>query len=338
MHTNEETPPERVAGLSRRTLLVASAATLLTSCGSPTNPAAPPAGTTDRAPQPRPAAASQSASPTSPPTSPSPSPTPAAPPAGVLDQKVLVGFCGAPGSPALGRMTGDLRAAGARLTKQIHAFPHQSRPFGPVVELIATTVQAAPGADGMYRARAGTTTVQHYLDQARRMKGTLLLNIQPGRADFLPEVRAYERWLRQPDVGIALDPEWAVDGGQVPGEEFGHTTGAELNQVAAYLSALAKQHDLPPKLMIYHQLAAKIVRGESALRAHDRVSIVKVVDGIGSAAAKKATWRRLMKTKPAHVAAGFKLFYDEDTRHGTPLMTPAQVMALRPTPAYVVYE
>lgn len=300
-------------------MLLAGACALLAGCGSSPEAPAPPTK----------AAANQVRKPAPPPPAVKPS---------VLDQQMLVGFCGAPHAAALGRMTGDLHAAGAKLMRQIHAYPHQHRPFGPVVELIATTVQAAPGADGQYRTRASATTVRNYLNQARRMKGTLLLNIQPGRADFLPEVRAYERWLREPDVGIALDPEWAVDADQVPGRQFGHTTGAELDQVARYLSALAKRHDLPPRLMIYHQLATKIVRGESALREHDGVSMVKVVDGIGSPAAKKATWRRLMKSKPKHVAAGFKLFYDEDTRHGQKLMTPAQVMALRPAPAYVVYE
>jgi hypothetical protein len=34
---------------------------------------------------------------------------------------------------------------------------------------------------------------------------------------------------------------------------------------------------------------------------------------------------------------GFKLFYSEDTRHGA-LMTPAQVLALRPRPELVNYE
>jgi hypothetical protein len=40
---------------------------------------------------------------------------------------------------------------------------------------------------------------------------------------------------------------------------------------------------------------------------------------------------------PTGVHPGFKLFHDEDTRSG-PLMTPKQVLALRPTPEYVLYE
>jgi len=253
-----------------------------------------------------------------------------------LEKNLLVGFCGAPGSPALGRMTGDLSVAVGRLQRQIREFP-SIRPIVPVLELIATTVHPSPGPDGMYRSRCNDSTVREYLDAARAVKGQLLLNIQPGRADFLPEVQAYEHWLTEPDVGVALDPEWAVEPGVIPGRKFGRTSGAELDVVASYLATLAETHHLPAKIMIYHQVAASIVRSEAQLRPHPGVSVVKVVDGIGSAADKKATWTTLMKTKPEHACAGFKLFFDEDTRHGD-LMTPAQVLSLSPTPSYVLYE
>ncbi|WP_410599643.1 hypothetical protein [Amycolatopsis sp. lyj-90] len=273
------------------------------------------------------------------PMAPAPAAAPALaqPPADPLATNLLVGFCGAPGAKALGRMTGDLAAAGRELRKQIGTFP-PGRPITPVVELIATTVHRSPGADGMYRSRCGDETVRAYLDAARAMNGLLLLDIQPGRADFLPEVRAYEHWLKEPDVGVALDPEWAVEPGVVPGKKFGRTTGAELDGVAHYLGELAQLHRLPAKVMVYHQVASSVVRDEGLLKPHPGVSVVKVVDGIGSAAAKKATWKTLMPSKPGHVRAGFKLFFDEDTRRGAALMTPAEVLALTPTPAYVLYE
>ncbi len=262
---------------------------------------------------------------------------PPPPPPNPLETSLLVGFCGAPGAKALGRMTGDLTEAGRALRQRIEAFP-PGRPVTPVVELIATTVHRSPGADGMFRSRCEDTTVRDYLDAARALNGLLLLNIQPGRADFLPEVQAYERWLTEPDVGVALDPEWAVEPGVVPGKKFGRTTGAELDEVARYLGGLADAHRLPAKVMIYHQVAASVVRDEALLLPHHGVSVVKVVDGIGSAAAKKATWKTLMTTMPAHVRPGFKLFFEEDTRRGAALMSPAEVLALSPAPAYIVYE
>ena len=65
--------------------------------------------------------------------------------------------------------------------------------------------------------------------------------------------------------------------------------------------------------------------------------MVASVDGIGSPGAKTATWKKVIGVTPKVVHPGFKLFYVEDRQHG-PLMTPAQVLALNPTPEYVLYE
>jgi hypothetical protein len=65
--------------------------------------------------------------------------------------------------------------------------------------------------------------------------------------------------------------------------------------------------------------------------------MVQSVDGIGVPQDKEKTWRRVVRDKPAFVHPGFKLFYQEDTEAGG-MMTPRQVMALRPTPEYILYE
>jgi hypothetical protein len=66
--------------------------------------------------------------------------------------------------------------------------------------------------------------------------------------------------------------------------------------------------------------------------------VVKSVDGIGPPKAEQETWRRLVVDPPSDVRPGFKLFFSEDAARGGRLMTPAEVMALRPTPDYVLYE
>ena len=80
----------------------------------------------------------------------------------------------------------------------------------PALELIATLVTAAPGDDGKYRYRQSSDLIDRYLAEARRAKALLILDIQPGRARFMDEVRAYQPYLREPDVGLALDPEWSM--------------------------------------------------------------------------------------------------------------------------------
>ena len=42
---------------------------------------------------------------------------------------------------------------------------------------------------------------------ARQSKALLLLNIQPGQSDFMTEIKRFEKYLKEPDVGIALDPD-----------------------------------------------------------------------------------------------------------------------------------
>ncbi len=255
----------------------------------------------------------------------------------ILPDRRLVGFAGGR-SPAFGRLgAGDLEAAADQIDAIAAEYDGDGRTVLPVFELITVIAHGSPAADGLYRTHEPDDVIAAYLAAARRHGALLLLNIQPGRAGFLDEVTRLEPWLTEPDVGLALDPEWAVGPDEVPGDVYGSTTGAELDSVAAYLSALVAEHGLPEKAMVFHQVHASVVEDEAALRPHPGVVAIKSVDGIGSRADKERTWTTLMRTKPPHVAAGFKLFFEEDAEQG-PLMTPAQVLALAPRPDYVLYE
>ncbi len=254
----------------------------------------------------------------------------------VFPQHRLVAYVGMPGAPALGPLDSNLDARAARLERVARAYAAGREPL-PVMELIAVVAMSRRGPDGLYRARIADAEVDRYLAVARRHRMLLLIDVQPGRADPLREIKRYERWLSMPDVGLAFDPEWAVGPHQVPGEVFGRTSGAELDTIASYLSGLVTRHDLPEKVFVFHQLSPRIVRDEKALRSHPGLVVVKSVDGIGPRAEKIKTWNRLTPTRGPGVHTGFKLFYDEDTRNST-LMTPAQVLALKPRPELVTYE
>ncbi|GAA1551088.1 hypothetical protein GCM10009789_01060 [Kribbella sancticallisti] len=283
-------------------------------------------------------------------STPSPSPTPSTtpvPPAPadgelprsgrqIFPKHQLVGYVGLPGSPSLGPLDKDLDVKAAKLEKLAKSYAAGRTPL-PVMELIVVVANGHPGKDGLYRSQIPDAKIQNYLAVARKHRMLLLLDIQPGRSKILTEVKRQERWLKEPDVGLAFDPEWAVGPGQVPGRVFGRTTGAELNSIATYLSGLVRQHDLPEKVFVFHQLSARILSNEQAFKQHPGVVTIKSVDGIGNRIDKEATWRKLTPKMAPGVHAGFKLFYTEDTRHG-PLMTPAQVLALKPRPELVIYE
>jgi hypothetical protein len=249
----------------------------------------------------------------------------------------LVGYSGAPGSVAFGRLgVGDLDDRVREIERRARAYD-DDREVLPVLELITVIANASPGPDGDYNSQVADATIRRYLAAARRHRALLLLDIQPGRADFLPVVKSLRRWLEQPDVGLALDPEWAVGPGQVPGNVYGRSTGNELDSVARYLDDLVQEKGLPQKVMVFHQVAASVVRSQDDIRERPGVVVIKSVDGIGSREMKTKTWRVLVRDLPPAVHSGFKLFFMEDRRHG-PLMTPQQVLKLRPKPEYVLYE
>ena len=255
----------------------------------------------------------------------------------IFPQHRLVGFCGTPGAPALGKLASKL----PKRAQEIEAIAKKygdDRKVLPVFELIAVIVQGVPGADGKHRRRVSERVVDEYLEAAREAKALLLLNVQPGHSDFMTEIKVYEKYLREPDVGVALDPEWAMKPKQKPGVYYGQTKGSVINEVAEYLSGVVKEHDLPEKVLVYHQMNQHVVKDEEVVTPSPGVVLIKSVDGLGPKGAKLVTYNFLVRRLPPDVHAGFKLFFDEDTRNGSRLMSPAEVLALTPQPEYVMYE
>jgi hypothetical protein len=256
----------------------------------------------------------------------------------IFPQYRLVGFCGTPQAPKLGKLAGNLTAR----AKTIEGYASQyagDRKALPIFELIAVVVQESPGKDGKSRRRVTEAVVDDYLKAARAAKALLLLNIQPGHSDFLTEAKAFEKYLKEPDVGVALDPEWSMSTAkQTPGATFGRTNGKTINEVGAYLSSLVAAGNLPEKVLVFHQVNSKVLREENDITTHPGVVLVKSVDGLGNRNSKVKTYNALAKGMPSGVHAGFKLFFDEDTAGHHRMMTPAEVLALSQVPEYVMYE
>jgi hypothetical protein len=271
---------------------------------------------------------------------PPPPPKPELPRGGrtIFPEHRLVGYCGTPGAPALGRLMGDLPKRAKEVATYADKYARGRKPL-PVFELIAVVVQGGPGADGKWRRRVPESVIDDYLKAAREAKALLLLNIQPGHSDFVTEVKTLEKYLRQPDVGVALDPEWAMkDPKQKPGASYGQTTGSVINEVIDYLAGIVKEGDLPEKPLVFHQVNNYVVQDEGAIAPKPGVVVIKGVDGLGPKAAKIVTYNTLVKALKPGVHAGFKLFFDEDTANGWKLMSPDEVLALEPQPEYVMYE
>jgi hypothetical protein len=245
----------------------------------------------------------------------------------------IVAYYGAPQNVELGALgIGKPDGAGKRLLTQMKPYRRGGRHLMPAMELIAVVAAGHAQADGSYNYKQTHATVTRFLKAARRVKGLLILDIQPGHGDFMNLTKHFGRFLREPDVGLALDPEWHTPGA-VPGTVIGSTDAATVNRVSAYLSRVVKKYKLPQKLLIVHQFTDSMIRDKQTLRRRAGVALVLNVDGFGDQPNKISKYMEFTHPR-TRFRSGYKLFYKEDTN----MMTPGQVLKLRPRPDLVVYE
>lgn len=244
----------------------------------------------------------------------------------------VVALYGAPSTDALGILGIGPDAAARKLAQEAEPYGIGDRPIMPAFELIATLALGHPGDDGMYRGRSAPAAIDPYLRAIRSLKGILILDVQPGRADFPAEARAYRSYLRQPDVELALDPEWRMGPTQVPGKEIGSVDAAEVNKVVDWLSALVRQYRLPQKLLVLHRFTFDMIRNPERIRGTRQVAITWDIDGFGGRSAKISKYLAFSNLKGQYY--GFKLFYRQDVD----MMAPLDVLNLVPRPDMVVYQ
>jgi hypothetical protein len=265
-----------------------------------------------------------------------PAPPPELPRGGraIFPKYTVVAFYGAPQNDELGALgIGRPAVAARRLERQARPYRRSGRPVLPAFELIATIVHASPGEDGNYSERQTPRTIRRYLRVARAHRALLILDIQPGLSPFMREVRAFRRFLEEPDVSLALDPEWSMVPGQLPGQQIGSTDAAVVNRVSRYLSRIVREGDLPQKLLVVHRFTQDMIQNDDRLKRHRGVALTVNVDGFGDRPNKITKyWEFTRGRRDRH--HGFKLFYREDTN----LMTPRQVLRLKPRPELIVYE
>jgi hypothetical protein len=252
----------------------------------------------------------------------------------LLPDQRIVAFYGAPQAHELGELgIGSPASAARRLERQAKPYARPGRPVLPAMELIAVVAAAHPEEDGRYNTRQDDSVIRRYLRAARRAKALLVLDIQPGRSDFLTEATRLEKWLREPDVGLALDPEWRMGPDEVPGKVIGSVEAREVNAVSAWLSRLVVRNRLPEKLFLIHQFTDDMV-DDTRLQERAGLAMVLNADGFGTRELKRVKYHAFTSSPRRFFHTGFKLFYREDTD----LMQPRHVLRLRPPPDVVIYE
>jgi hypothetical protein len=205
----------------------------------------------------------------------------------------------------------------------------------PAFEIIATIASSLAGRDGDYSAEMGVEDLEPWVDAAAELGVYVILDLQPGRSDFLSQARAYESLLRHPHVGLALDPEWRLGPNQVHLRQIGTVDASEINAVAEWLAGIVREEALPQKLFLLHQFRFSMITNRDDLVTPPELAVVVQMDGQGPLPTKYETWAALTAgTEDTGWYWGWKNFFDEDS----PMATPDQVLDLDPVVVYVSFQ
>jgi hypothetical protein len=248
----------------------------------------------------------------------------------------LVALYGHPGSDRLGALGEQpLEKAIERAIKVAAEYQDLvDEPVVPAFEIITTIAAAQPGPEGDYSTRTPIDQLRPWVDAARDAGIYVVLDLQPGHTDFLTQAKEYEELLLEPHVGLALDPEWRLAPGQRHMVEIGSVNAAEVNEVIEWLADLTAQHHLPQKLLIVHQFTLAMITDRPEIdTSRDELAVMLHADGFGTPGQKHQTWRALHFNAP-DVWWGWKNFYDEDN----PTMSPADTIAVDPSPLFISYQ
>ena len=248
----------------------------------------------------------------------------------------LVAMYGHPASGGLGVLGEQGPTEGVeRLGSIVAGYDADGFRVLPTFEIIATVASAAPGPDGDYSAVTARDVIEPWVEIAAANDLYVVLDLQPGRTDFLTQAKIYEEFLRLPHVGLALDPEWRLKPNQVHMVQIGTVDAAEINQVSEWLAGLVREEALPQKLLIVHQFHVSMITNRHRIETPPELAVLIHMDGHGNPRTKQHTWDILTMAPDADgFYWGWKNFYDEDS----PMAGPDQVLDLTPTPVFVSFQ
>jgi hypothetical protein len=203
----------------------------------------------------------------------------------------------------------------------------------PAIEIVFSVAQLDPGLDGKYILHTDDATMREYIEFTQEHNILLLIDIQFGKSTVQEEMALLEDYLAEPNVHLAIDPEFAWGRDRTPGVDLGSVDADIINYAQEELARIVEEHNLPPKVLIVHRFTDGMVRNIDDVDTLEEVQFVLNFDGFGDPASKQQGYDLYVRAGDVPFG-GIKLFYDQDR----PLMQPDEVIELNPAPDYVMYQ
>jgi hypothetical protein len=264
-------------------------------------------------------------------------------PGAILPKKRIIAFYGNPLSRrmgVLGEYAPDTMLAKLDTIVREWEKADPTTPVQPALHLIATVAQGSAGRDGMWRARMDSAMIEKVYGWAKQRNALLFLDVQVGKSTMQRELPPLMKFLERPDVHLGMDAEFSMHygaEGNPPGRRIGQFDAADINGVSEQLRRLVDEKKIPPKVLVVHRWTKAMISHAPQITVDPRVQIVMHMDGWGPPWMKFESFRDYIDIEPVEFT-GFKLFFHNDTKRGDALLTPAELLWLRPRPMYIQYQ
>lgn len=228
----------------------------------------------------------------------------------------------------------------SRLNKEVANW-EKADPSTPVqvgLHYIAAVASGTPGKDGKYINRMGNSQIDSVMAIAKMHNAIVFLDLQVALSSLKDELPRIEKYLQLPHVHLGIDPEFSMKTGAKPGTKIGTFDASDINYTSQYLADLVNKHNLPPKVFIVHRFTGKMVTNAKDIKLRPEVQMVMHMDGWGQPDLKIGTYRHFIQREPVQFT-GFKIFYKNDLKKApNRLMTPEELLKLKPAPIYIQYQ
>ncbi len=264
----------------------------------------------------------------------------------LFDQERMVAFYGIPWVRQAGilgiaatALDGTFPSPGIALLEMegyLEDYESEGVQVTPVFEIIATNADSEPGTDENYSNEFSIGALLPWIQEAKELGVYVVLDLQPGRTDFLTQAKMYEPLLSYENVGLALDPEWRLRPDQFHTEQIGIVDSEEVNAVIDWMVNLVREKNLPQKLLVLHQFRPAMITHRANIKSPLELAIVVNMDGLGTREEKLGTYEvitGLLGDEPDRLW-GWKNFFVFDN----PLFEPDEVLALDPLPVFINYQ
>ena len=224
-----------------------------------------------------------------------------------------------------------------RLNKEVNAWKKAdpSTPVIPAIHYIAVVAQGIPMKDNTYCKRMPVVQIDSALAIARMGNAIVFLDVQIAQSSLKHEIPLLEKYLKMPQVHLAIDPEFAMKEGNIPGHKIGSMDASDINFCSDYLAKLVRKNNLTPKILIVHRFTQGMVKNYKNIKLHPEVQIIMNMDGWGEPILKHSTYIRYIYKEPVQFT-GYKLFYKNDLKKAPHrMLTPPELMKLKPQPIYI---